>query len=268
MTPSSDVVMTKPMDIPALPPRASSPVTAGGSSPREISTPAALSRDAITVGVLLAGTISDSLTHKHGSYEDMYCELLREKGEEYPAFKLKPYEISRGHFPTSPRACDSWLVSGSVSCANDPDAWIRRLEDFIRAVYALSIPMVGVCFGHQIMAKSLGGKVDKHPIGYSAGVRDYVFDGILTPLVASHGDQVVEKPNDAVVVGYADYCKFAALRYPNNAFSIQPHPEFTKEFMQALLVKLQLDTETEERAAQLKSKHIAQYIRKFLFESV
>lgn len=262
--PATSSVMTKPMDIP----RSSSPVTTGGESPREISTPIDVSSDVITVGVLLAGTISDSLTTKHGSYEDMYSDLLKEKGEKYSLFKLKPYKIRLGHFPTSPHVCDAWLVSGSVSCANDPDLWIRRLECFIRQVYSLSIPMVGVCFGHQIMAKSLGGRVEKHPIGYTAGVRDYIFDGVLTPLVASHGDQVVEKPKDAIVVGYADYCRYAALRYPNNAFSIQPHPEFSKDFMQGLLLKLDLDIEPEERAAQLKSRSIAKYIRKFLFESV
>lgn len=211
-----------------------------------------------TVGVLLAGSISTGLAGKHGSYVDMYAALLRDA-----RYRFVGYDVASCEFPSSVHACDAWLVSGSVSSANDSDAWIGRLCAFIRASYAARIPLVGVCFGHQVICRALGGKVESTGT-YAAGVRDYEFNGEHTPLVASHGDQVVVPPPGSEVVASAPYCPYAALRYSNVAFSVQPHPEFTSEFMDDLLVKLNMPPESEDRKRVLKSNMVAKYIIDFL----
>jgi len=86
--------------------------------------------------------------------------------------------------------------------------------------------------------QALGGKVEKFSGGWSIGRVDYQLD--LTeeaiPLYAWHQDQVVECPPDATVAGATDFCRYAALRYGDRAYTIQPHPEFSESFIRKLLV--------------------------------
>lgn len=211
------------------------------------------------VGVLTAGHISEGLSQIHGSYLQMYSTLLEDSALEFEQF-----DVEHGDFPCSVHDCDAWLLSGSVNSANDPDEWIERLVKFIQTSYEAEVPIVGVCFGHQLIAKSLGGRVETYKGGYTAGVRDYLFDGAITPLVASHGDQVMRLPPGAKVVGSAPYCPFAALRYGNKVFSVQPHPEFTPDFMDDLLIKLNVPSESKQRRLALRSNVVGEYIKQFL----
>ena len=114
--------------------------------------------------------------------------------------------------------------------------WISTLEDFIRNVYSKDIPIVGICFGHQVIAQALGGKVEKFDGGWSVGRVEYKLDGHTdaVPLYAWHQDQVIEIPEDARVIGSTPFCKNAALAYGDKAYSIQPHPEFSKNFFEEL----------------------------------
>ena len=95
--------------------------------------------------------------------------------------------------------------------------------------------LVGICFGHQIMAQALGGRVEKYTGGWSAGRVEYRMDGEVLPLVAWHQDQVVEKPEAAEVLCSTDFCRYAALAYGDRAMSMQPHPEFDDEATRLLL---------------------------------
>ncbi len=215
--------------------------------------------DRLKVGVLTAGHISDGLSEIHGSYLHMYSTLLRHERLHFVA-----YDVENDEFPEHVNECDAYLLSGSVNSANDPHAWIARLMKFVRSAYELHVPFVGVCFGHQLIARALGGKVETYSGGYTAGVRDYEFDGVCTPLVASHGDQVVVAPPNAKVVGKAPYCPLAALRYGDSVFSVQPHPEFTAEFMDDLLIRLNVAPESLQRKNTLRSDRVGQYIKDFL----
>jgi len=95
--------------------------------------------------------------------------------------------------------------------------------------------MVGICFGHQIIAQALGGKVVKHPDGWAVGAQDYDFGGKPVTLNAWHQDQVVSRPEGAEVAGRSDFCRNAALIYGDRAFTVQAHPEFDDAFVQGLM---------------------------------
>jgi GMP synthase (glutamine-hydrolysing) len=109
------------------------------------------------------------------------------------------------------------------------------LEDFIRAAYAARVPLVGICFGHQIVAQAMGGKVERHPNGWAVGATDYDFGDKSLRLNAWHRDQVTQVPSMAKVIGRNSFCANAALLYDDRAFTVQAHPEFRPEFVNGLM---------------------------------
>jgi len=101
--------------------------------------------------------------------------------------------------------------------------------------------MVGICFGHQIIAQALGGKVEKFNGGWIAGTREYRLDEQIgaskAVLNAWHQDQVVSLPDGAESLGSSENCQYAAIAYNEHTASLQPHPEFENDYLELLLVE-------------------------------
>lgn len=184
------------------------------------------------IGILQCGQAPEALKDKAGDYPDMFVHLLRESG-----FTFRTWLVEEMEFPAGIHDADGWLLTGSRHGAYEDHAFIPPLEDFIRAAYAEAVPMVGICFGHQIIAQALGGKVEKFAGGWSVGAKTYDFDGTELTLNAWHQDQVTRLPEGAKVVGRNEFCENAALIYPGRAFTVQPHPEFNDEFVTGLIEK-------------------------------
>ncbi len=183
------------------------------------------------IGILQTGIVPEELSPNYGEYPDMFKTFL--SGHD---FEFQDFSVVNGVFPNSIEDCSGWLVTGSKHGAYEDHAWIPPLEDFIQEVYAANIPIVGICFGHQIMAQALGGKVEKFGGLWGMGTQEYSHpDGSKSKLLAMHQDQVVEKPPEAKIIASNDFCKMAGLAYKNKAISFQPHPEFTHEFMEGLI---------------------------------
>ena len=183
------------------------------------------------IGILQTGIVPEQLADKHGQYSLMFSRLLAGHG-----FEFENFAVVDNVFPKSVHDCDGWLVTGSRHGAYEPHPWIPPLEDFIRNAYAAGVPIVGICFGHQIMAQALGGKVEKFSGGWGAGPNSYVTaDGRKIELHAMHQDQVVVLPPEARVTASSDFCSNAALAYKGKAISYQPHPEFSPGYMRDLI---------------------------------
>ncbi|SFC49078.1 type 1 glutamine amidotransferase [Tropicimonas isoalkanivorans] len=182
------------------------------------------------IGILQTGHAPDELQPEHGDYNDMFERLLDGHG-----FTFRTWRVVDGDLPEAVTQADGWLITGSRFGAYEDHPWIPPLEAFIRAVHADGRPMVGICFGHQIIAKALGGKVEKFEGGWSVGRQTYTIEGQDMALNAWHQDQVTEPPAGATTVGSSDFCRHAALAYGDSIFTVQPHPEFDSAMIEGLI---------------------------------
>jgi len=184
------------------------------------------------IGILQTGIAPVELAVSHGEYPKMFENFLYGRG-----FTFQTYSILNHEFPTSIEDADGWLITGSKHGAYEDHAWIPPLEDFIRVIYAAGTPLVGVCFGHQIIAQAMGGKVEKYSDGWSVGHAEYEMEDCKDPVLlnAWHQDQVIELPKDARVIGSSTFCKYAMLAYGDKVLTVQPHPEFSDHFVEGLI---------------------------------
>jgi GMP synthase-like glutamine amidotransferase len=198
------------------------------------------------IGILETGEVHPDLKARHGDYPAMFERLLAAAD---PSLEFATVRVVAGEMPASPGQADAWLVTGSRHGVYDDLPWIEPLKAFLRECIAARVPVVGICFGHQILAEALGGKVVKSDRGWGLGVQDYEITrrpGWLRDLPerfavsALHQDQVVALPPDATVLARSAHCEFAALAYGDpeapDALTLQPHPEFGPDFMDELLV--------------------------------
>jgi GMP synthase-like glutamine amidotransferase len=218
------------------------------------------------IGILVTGHINEALVDKFGEYPEMFMRLLDGYGFEFRAWYVVDMD-----FPASVHDADGWLITGSKHGAYEDLPFIKPLESFIRDAYAEGVPQVGICFGHQIMAQALGGKVAKYEGGWAVGRKDYAFDGQTLKLNAWHQDQVIEKPQDAEVFASNDFCRYAGLAYDDLAWSVQPHPEIRDDYMAGLIEvrgpgnvpPTELETATQRLGTPLDDNTIADQIAAF-----
>lgn len=182
------------------------------------------------IGILQAGHAAPAMVDAVGDYEQMYSDMLAGHG-----FTFQTWSVVDMEFPSSPLDADGWLISGSKHGAYEDHAFIPPLENLIREITETDRPLVGVCFGHQVIAQALGGKVEKFDAGWSIGHTSYDINGEIFDLNAWHQDQVVELPQNAKRVGRSHFCENAMLYYEGKALTIQPHPEFDSRAVDALL---------------------------------
>lgn len=182
------------------------------------------------IGILKCGQSPEIIRGALGDYDTMFQRMLAGRG-----FDFASYHVEGMEFPASIHDADGWLLTGSRHGAYEDHAFIPPLEQFIRDAFAAHVPLVGICFGHQIIAQALGGKVEKYAGGWSVGAQDYDFGGQPVTLNAWHQDQVTRRPEGAQIAATNGFCENAALVYDDRAFTVQAHPEFGDDFIQGLI---------------------------------
>jgi GMP synthase-like glutamine amidotransferase len=201
------------------------------------------------LAILETGAPPDGVRERFGDYPSMFRKLFGEDAYDYATI-----DVAAGQLPANPEDYPAYLITGSSAGVYDPLPWIEPLKGFLRASKGRAA-LVGVCFGHQVMAEAFGGKVIASPKGWGVGLHRYRLaqtqdwmdsaEPIAAP--ASHQDQVVEPPPGASVIGGNDFCPFGLLDY-GDAISIQLHPEFDPAYAKALIENRRGTRYTDEEA--------------------
>ena len=232
--------------------------------------------------IILTGEVPEPLGGRFGRYADMFKRMFDATAETFS------YEVVCAFDQTvlpDPTDLEGIIITGSAAGVYDDLPWLEPLRNFIRSAYAAKIPMVGICFGHQIMADALGGDVRKSEKGWGLGRHTYsvldrpefMQDAPDSFAVAcSHQDQVIVAPPEAQSILASEFTPNAGLYYRSGrALSFQPHPEFLDDYSLALveLRRGRAPDEVVEVAVQSLAKDsdspaLAEYIAKFLRSAV
>ncbi|AUG54810.1 glutamine amidotransferase-related protein [Thalassospira marina] len=194
------------------------------------------------IGIFETGFVPEEMQDEFKSYPAMFEKML---GSVDPSLEFQSWSVLIDQFPASIHDADAWIITGSKHGVYENLPWMIRLQAMLRDIVAAGIPVFGVCFGHQILAAAMGGTVVKSDKGWGIGVHEYdvAKDApkwvenapAAMKLNAFHQDQVVKLPETASVWASSDFCPYAGLNYGDKAASIQPHPEFSRAYENALL---------------------------------
>lgn len=195
------------------------------------------------IGILETGLVNEKLANDFDTYPQMFASLLNRAADD---LEYQFFSVIRGEFPDSINDCDGWLITGSRHAAYEELDWMLKLEAFIRELISRQIPLVGICFGHQIIAKALGGEVVKSDKGWAVGLSTYEVTGKPAwmeqaaddiRIYSFHQDQVALLPSNAEVFLSSEFCPVAGYTYGDSVMTIQAHPEF-EEIYEVTLLKL------------------------------
>jgi GMP synthase-like glutamine amidotransferase len=197
----------------------------------------------VRVGILQTDSVLPELRQRFGDYPDMFERVLRQATTG--PLQVRTFDVQGGLLP-EPAACDGYLITGSKASVYDDLPWLPPLVAFIHRAVAARRPVVGICFGHQLLAHGFGGRVGPAAAGWAVGVhhsRVHVQLPWMDPplesfaLLSSHKDQVEVLPPDARLFAGSDFCPVGGFVSGEYLLALQGHPEFVPPYAQALLHK-------------------------------
>ncbi|XP_075514528.1 gamma-glutamyl peptidase 5-like [Primulina tabacum] len=212
--------------------------------------------------LLLAVKDSDYVKKVYGGYVNVFVEALGDEGEKWDLFR-----VVDGDFPSVDdlQNYEGFVVSGSPHDAYGDDFWILELCFLLQTLFAMQKKVLGICFGHQVLCRALGGKVAKSSSGWDIGVREVSFtqdfysysfsDGLdemprNLSIIECHQDEVWELPIGAQVLASSEKTGVEMFAYGGNIVGIQGHPEYTKDILDNLIDRLLANGSIERKVGE------------------
>ncbi|MFT4581200.1 MAG: GMP synthase-like glutamine amidotransferase [Gammaproteobacteria bacterium] len=195
------------------------------------------------LGLIACDVVPDELRDRFDDYPTMFEKAIASTSAKV---QWQVYRAYREELPNSANECDGYIMTGSRNSAFDTEQWIRSLEQFIVGLVDGGQPLVGICFGHQVIAQALGGKVEKSDHGWGIGLRRYrtaeypMHDWMHPPaeeftVPVCHQDQVSELPQQAQLLASSKHCENFMVQFNESMLGFQGHPEFNKDYIHTLL---------------------------------
>lgn len=193
------------------------------------------------IGLLECDNVAGRFSHIEGGYREMFAALLAPYLQE---LRFSYFDVVRGELPAAVETCDAYMATGSQYSVYEPHQWIAPLSRFLQNLHREEKPFVGICFGHQMLAQALGGKVARSPLGWGVGVQEVEVlrhEAWMAPPQARlllhhmHADQVERLPQGSVVLARSRHCEVEMFRVGEWMLGIEGHPEFTAPFAEALI---------------------------------
>lgn len=190
------------------------------------------------IAILVAGETLPAIARRRGDF----VRFIRTRAAtvEAPDVRWTAYDV-RGAGPLpGPRDADAFVMTGSASSVTERAPWMLRAEGLVRDIVAARVPLLGICFGHQMIAQVLGGEVQKNPLGRGIGtVRltrvadDYLFSGLprVFDVQETHVDAVVHAPPGARILATTARDCVAAFRVGDRVRAVQFHPEMDADIL-------------------------------------
>ncbi len=195
------------------------------------------------IGILETDIVDENVIGKYGSYPDMFSNLLLAIDN---SLCFQTYQVINFEYPSAIDECDAYLITGSKFSAYDNEPWINRLKKFIVELVAHRKKLIGICFGHQVIAQALNGLVEKSEKGWGVGIYSSDVNGHkkwMLPdinnfsLLVSHQDQVVTLPDSAELIAINDFCPNASFMIADHVLTFQGHPEFSSDYLKYIMNK-------------------------------
>ena len=190
--------------------------------------------------ILENDTLDPAVEAQYVGYGAMFERLLRGVGA---TGQFDIFNTVRGEYPASFDDYDAVLLTGSRADSFSQELWVLTLRQKVEQLLQARKKLIGVCFGHQLIALCLGARVGRAPQGWGAGRMNYQWKAPELPhaqgrsdiaLLASHQDQVFDLPDGATLLASSDFCPVAAYAVEDHVFCVQPHPEFVDDYTLAL----------------------------------
>ena len=193
------------------------------------------------LGILQADTVLGKFQPKHGDYPQMFMDVFNQAADGAD-LQFEVIDALAGRYP-KPSRCDAYVITGSRHSVYADQPWIGGLAGFLRQALDAGRVVVGICFGHQLMAHFFGGRVER-ATGWAVGVhrsRVLADEAWLEPrreafnLLSSHQDQVTALPEGAQLIASNDFCPLAGFTWGGRVLTFQGHPEFPKAYSRDLM---------------------------------
>ncbi|TVP48914.1 MAG: glutamine amidotransferase [Halomonas sp.] len=195
--------------------------------------------------IVKTGDAFPEVVDQHGDFETLFEKQL---STELPAhLDLQVWDATRSPQAPDLKTLAGILITGSHSMVSEAEAWSEALKPWLQEALASDVPMLGVCYGHQLMAAAFGGVSDYHPAGRESGTRsvrltqsgqqDPLFGQLPEHFAAhlTHAQSVMKPPFGSTILAHNSHDAHQALRYGPRQWSVQFHPEFTAPVMRAYI---------------------------------
>lgn len=193
------------------------------------------------VAILQCGNVSEKFQPRFGDYPEMVRDMFVGLT---PPLAFNTYDCQRGQLPAHIDAYDFYITTGSKASVYEDAEWIQDLIRFIQVLAGHKKKLIGICFGHQLIAMACQGKVENSAKGWGVGIAKNRMsfcpkwmseNPTAINILASHQDQICELPESAQVIAESDFCPFFMVQWSNHFLSIQGHPEWKAAYAKVLM---------------------------------